>query len=156
MSTITVEKFGVMPDGQVVMAYTLTNNNGMKVKITNYGGALMQIMTPDREGRMADVINGYDSLADYLAADGYQGALIGRWGNRIGGACFTLDGETYHVGKNDRGANSLHGGFHGFNEKVWDAQPICGDEPSLQLTTLSYDGEEGFPGNLSILEIPIP
>ena len=146
MATITRELFGRMPCGCPVDAYTLTNADGMKVKITTYGGALMQIITPDREGRMADVINGYDCLDDYRNADGYQGALIGRWGNRIGGAKFTIDGVEYHVGQNN-GENSLHGGFHGFNEKLWGAEVVDG---TLVLTTTSPDGEEGFPGNLTV------
>lgn len=140
------EVFGQLPDGRAAEAYTLTNANGMKVKITNYGGAVMQIMVPDREGRVADVVCGYDSLEDYRLGNGYQGALIGRWGNRIGGARFMLDGVEYRVGMNE-GKNSLHGGFHGFNEKLWQAEAVNG---SLVLTTISPDGEEGFPGNLRV------
>lgn len=147
MAAISKELFGKLPCGCPVEAYTLTNANGMKVKIITYGGALVQLTTPDRDGRMADVINGYDCLDDYRAADGYQGALIGRWGNRIGGAKFTLDGVEYKVGMNDNGANSLHGGFHGFNEKLWQAEIVDG---ALALTATSPDGEEGFPGNLTV------
>lgn len=146
---ITAELFGTMPDGREAMAYTLTNANGMTVKITNYGGAILQIIVPDREGRMADVVCGYDSLEDYCFSKGYQGALIGRWGNRIGGARFSLDGVEYHLAKNN-GENSLHGGCCGFDKKLWDAEPIDGDEPALLLRTVSPDGEEGFPGNLTV------
>ena len=146
---MTVEKrvFGRLDDGREAETYTLANGAGMQVKITTYGGALMQIITPDREGKPADVICGYDTLADYCRADGYQGALIGRWGNRIGGARFTMDGEEYCVGANEGGINLLHGGFHGFNQKLWQAEA---GENSLTLHTFSPDGEEGFPGNLLV------
>lgn len=146
---MTVEKavFGRMDDGREVEAYTLSNETGMQVKITTYGGALMQIITPDREGKSADVICGYDTLADYCRADGYQGALIGRWGNRIGGARFTMDGEEYCVGANEGGINLLHGGFRGFNTKLWQAEV---GEDFLTLNTFSPHGEEGFPGNLLV------
>lgn len=149
MSNILCETFGTLSDGRVAMLYTLTNANGMKVRITNYGGALVSVIVPDREGRLSDVICGYDSLADYVKADGYQGALIGRYGNRIGGARFTLDGVDYQLSQNEK-KNILHGGYHGFNEKLWDARPICGDEPGLVLETVSVDGEEGFPGTLLV------
>ncbi|MBQ2767990.1 MAG: galactose mutarotase [Clostridia bacterium] len=147
MGGVYEEFFGCMPDGREVGAYTLCNQKGMRVKITAYGGALMQIFAPDREGRFRDILCGYDSLDDYRQAGGYQGALIGRWGNRIGGARFTLDGVEYVLGANEDGRNLLHGGHHGFNEKLWTAEMR---ENSLVLSTLSPHGEEGFPGELRV------
>jgi aldose 1-epimerase len=139
--------FGKMPDGQEVNLYTLTNSDGMQVAITNYGGRIVSIMAPDRNGKMADVVLGFDNLQGYLDTHTYFGALIGRYANRIGGAKFTLDGKVYHLPVNN-GPNSLHGGIKGFDQKVWTAKEIPGDEPALELTYFSKDGEEGYPGNL--------
>jgi aldose 1-epimerase len=139
--------FGKMPDGQEVHLYTLTNANGMQVAITNYGGRIVSIQAPDRNGKMADVVLGFDNLPDYMNYNTYFGALVGRYANRIGGAKFTLDGKVYHLPVNN-GPNSLHGGIKGFDKRVWTAKEIAGDEPGLELTYLSKDGEEGYPGNL--------
>lgn len=149
---MSIEKkaFGILADGRKVSAYTLRNEAGAKVKIIDFGGALVQIKVPDREGNNADVICGYDQLDSYINGDGYQGALIGRFGNRIGGSKFTLDGKTYKVSVNDNGVNSLHGGICGFNAKIWNAEMVDGDEPSLILTLTSPDGEEGYPGKLDV------
>jgi len=139
--------FGKMPDGQEVHLYTLTNPNGMQVAITNYGGRIVSILAPDRNGKMADVVLGFDNLPDYMKYNTYFGALVGRYANRIGGAKFTLDGKVYPLPVNN-GPNSLHGGIKGFDKRVWTAKEIPGDEPALELTYLSKDGEEGYPGNL--------
>ena len=139
--------FGKMADGQDVHLYTLTNANGVQVAITNFGGRIVSIMAPDRNGKMADVVLGFDNLPDYMKYNTYFGALVGRYANRIGGAKFTLDGKVYHLPVNN-GPNSLHGGIKGFDKKVWTATEIPGDEPGLELTCLSKDGEEGYPGNL--------
>ena len=139
--------FGKMPDGQEVHLYTLTNANGMQVAITNFGGRIVSILAPDRNGKMADVVLGFDDLPDYMKYNTYFGALVGRYANRIGGAKFTLDGKVYHLPVNN-GPNSLHGGIKGFDKRVWTATEIPGDEPGLELTYLSKDGEEGYPGNL--------
>jgi aldose 1-epimerase len=139
--------FGKMPDGQEVHLYTLTNASGMQVAITNFGGRIVKILVPDRNGKMADVVLGFDNLQDYMKYNTYFGALVGRYANRIGGARFTLDGKVYHVPVNN-GPNSLHGGIKGFDKRVWTATEIPGDEPGLELTYLSKDGEEGYPGNL--------
>jgi len=141
--------FGKMPDGQEVHLYTLTNANGMQVAITNYGGRIVSILAPDRNGKMADVVLGFDNLQGYLDTHTYFGALIGRYGNRIGGAKFTLDGKVYHLPANN-GPNSLHGGTKGFDQRVWTAKEIPGDEPGLELTYLSKDGEEGYPGDMHV------
>ncbi len=141
--------FGTLKNGTDVYSYTLRNKNGMKVKICEYGGAIMQIKVPDKNGCFEDVVGGYSSLDSYVGGDGYQGALIGRVGNRICRGKFELDGKKYDLFINN-GVNSLHGGEFGFNTKVWDAEPIDGDEPSLALSIVSPDGEEGFPGTLTV------
>ncbi|MBE6600517.1 MAG: galactose mutarotase [Ruminococcaceae bacterium] len=147
--SIQKKAFGILADGKKVSAYTLRNENGMKVKILDFGGTLVQIKVPDREGNRADVICGYDQLDSYINGDGYQGALIGRFGNRIARGRFTLDGKSYKVSINNN-ANSLHGGICGFNAKIWAAEAVDGDEPELILSLVSPDGEEGFPGKLEV------
>ena len=146
---IKKELFGVLNDGREVYAYTLTNQNGMEVKIINYGGALVSVKVPDRKGCFTDVIGGYDCLASYVGGDGYQGALIGRWGNRINKGHFTLEGRDYDLFINN-GPNHLHGGEFGYNAKIWDVIEVDGEEPSLKLHILSPDGDEGYPGNLDL------
>jgi aldose 1-epimerase len=141
--------FGKMPDGQAIDLYTLTNRNGMKVTITNYGGRVVSLLVPDRAGKVADVVLGFDDLSGYLEQNPYFGALVGRYANRIANGEFALDGVEYHVPKND-GPNALHGGIRGFDKKVWTDRDISKQNPSLELTYLSGDGEEGYPGNLSV------
>ncbi|MBQ9086189.1 MAG: galactose mutarotase [Clostridia bacterium] len=147
--SIQRQLFGTLTDGRKVYAYTLRNENGMTVKILNYGGVLAELRVPDRNGCMTDVIGGYDCLDSYVRGDGYQGALIGRWGNRIARGAFTLEGKAYSLFINN-GVNHLHGGEYGFNTKLWDVTEIDGDEPSLVLHILSPDGDEGYPGNLDL------
>jgi aldose 1-epimerase len=145
-----VEKsfFGLMPDGDSVMLYTLKNEKDIVVKITNYGGIITEIDTPDKNGKSGNIVLGFDNLQPYLEANSFFGALVGRYGNRIGNAAFKLDGETYHLAANN-GDNSLHGGIKGFDKVLWDAKVIgCDVRAALQLTYFSPDGEEGFPGNL--------
>ena len=147
---ITKERFDYLPDGREVVAYTLKNTSGAYVKILNYGGILNQICVPDRDGKLADVICGYDTIEGYLTAGGYQGALIGRFGNRIGQAKFVLDGKEYNLYKND-GDNHLHGGKDGFDKKFWDASAWEINGTSyLALSYVSPDGEEGYPGTLTV------
>ncbi len=141
--------FGNMPDGQAIDLYTLTNRHGMQAAITNYGGAIVRLITPDRNGHMDDVVLGFENLGGYLQTEPYLGALIGRYGNRVGHAQFELDGVTYHLAKND-GDNTLHGGLKGFDKRVWKARDASlNGVPALELKYLSKDGEESFPGNLS-------
>lgn len=148
---MSIEKslFGKLADGREVYAYTLKNSNGMSVKIITYGGAIAEIRVPDRNGCFSDVVGGYDCLESYVGGDGYQGALIGRFGNRINKGKFTLDGVDYSLFINNND-NHLHGGEFGFNSKIWDAEAIDGDEPTLSLHILSEDGDEGYPGNLDL------
>jgi aldose 1-epimerase len=146
---LTRAEFGKTPDGQPVQIFTLTNKNGLEARITNYGGIVVSLKAPDRQGAMADVILGFDTLHDYLTSSSpYFGALVGRYGNRIGHARFTLDGVEYKLAANN-GPNSLHGGVHGFNKAVWTPREL--PDGGLELTYLSKDGEEGYPGNLKVI-----
>jgi len=148
--SIRKEAFGVTPEGEQVDLYTLTNAHGLRVRITNYGGIVVSLEVPDRRGRQADVVLGYDRLEDYLRENPYFGALIGRYANRIARGRFVLDGVEYHLATND-GPNHLHGGIKGFDKVVWQAQPLRrADAVGLKLSYLSPDGEEGYPGNLQV------
>lgn len=147
--SVKKELFGRLDSNEEVYAYTLCNASGMSVKIINYGGAIVSINVPDRNGAFADVVGGYDELSSYVGGDGYQGALIGRIGNRICDGIFTLDGVQYKLAVNN-GKNHLHGGDFGFNAKVFDAVLKEGDEPELSLSCVSPDGEEGYPGELRL------
>lgn len=139
-------------EGKPVKEYTLRNANGMQVSIINYGGTITKIITPDSEGKMGDVVLGFESLEGYLQkGNPYFGSLIGRFGNRIAKAKFTLDGKDYVLAGNDHG-NSLHGGNRGFDKVYWDIKKMPGDS-SLELSYLSKDGEEGYPGNLTVTVI---
>jgi len=138
--------FGKTAEGQVDL-YTLTNRSGIEVRITNYGGRVVSILAPDRHGKMADVVLGFDSLDDYLGSNPFFGALVGRYANRIAKARFTLDGVEYKLAQNN-GPNSLHGGLKGFDKVIWAARELLKDPPTLELTYVSQDGEEGYPGKL--------
>jgi aldose 1-epimerase len=132
-----------------IRQYTLTNANGMQVKIINYGGTITNLLVPDRQKQMGDVVLGYDSLGGYLQkANPYFGCLVGRYANRIAHGSFTLDGTTYTLAKND-GNNSLHGGLKGFDKVIWQADQYT--DSTLQLAYVSKDGEEGYPGTLTIV-----
>ena len=147
--SITKKLFGMLEDGRSVYAYTLANTNGMHATILDRGGAIFRLYAPDKEGRLVDVVGGYDNLDYYVNASGYQGALIGRFGNRIANATFTLDGQEYSLFANNNG-NHLHGGKNGFDSKIWDVVATGGDEPTLALSCTSPDGEEGYPGTLRV------
>ena len=147
-----VEKsfFGFMPEGDSVMLYTLKNESDIVIKITSYGGIITEIHTADRNGKTGNIALGFDNLEQYLAGHPNFGALIGRYGNRIAKAQFTLDGVTYQLNANN-GANTLHGGIRGFDDVLWDAEVIsCDERSALKLSYLSRDGEEGYPGNLQV------
>jgi aldose 1-epimerase len=133
--------------GQKVKLFTLKNNSGATVAITNYGGRLVSLLVPDKDGKATDVILGYDSLKSYQKPkEPYFGAIIGRYGNRIAKGKFTLDGKAYQLDIND-GVNTLHGGFNGFYGKVFSAKQLSTSQ--LELTYVSKDGEGGYPGNLT-------
>ena len=138
--------FGVMPDGAAVERLTL-KNGPLSCDVITYGGALQSLVVPDRAGRPTDVLLGFDTLEDYLRHDKFLGAIIGRYANRIGGASFPLGGKVWPLRAND-GANHLHGGPQGFDKKVWRAESLA--ENAVTLSLRSPDGEEGYPGNLTV------
>src|SRR5260221_3240291 len=147
--TIRKQSFGKTAGGEQIDLYSLTNKKGMEVSITNFGATVVTLRVPDRAGKPADIVLGFDTLEGYESGKAYFGATVGRYGNRIAGGQFSLDGKTYTLPKND-GNNTLHGGIVGFNKKVWKAREIVSkDGESLESSYLSADGEEGFPGNLS-------
>ncbi len=148
--TITKKNFAKMPDGTQVDMYTLKNSNNMSVDIINYGGTIVSILMPDKNGKIADIALGFDDIKRYMENDAYMGALIGRHGNRIEGAEFELNGKFYELVKND-GNNHLHGGTIGFHNVVWNVE--IQEENGVQklvLTHTSPDGEENYPGNLKV------
>ncbi len=149
-ATITRAPFGTAPDGRRVFLYTLTNTRGMQVRITNYGGIIQSLDVPDRNGRLGDVVLGFDDLNSYVKHSPYFGAIVGRYANRIARGRFTLDGKTYHLYINNA-PNTLHGGKVGFDKRVWTATPLHrGGDVGLALTYLSPDGQEGYPGDLHV------
>ena len=139
------KSFGKTPEGQEVSLYTLANAKGMQATITNYGARVVTLTAPDRTGKYADVVLGFENLDGYLKDNPYFGAIVGRYGNRIAKGKFTLDGVEYKLAVNN-GANSLHGGLKGFDKVVWTAKQ---DGQKLELTYVSKDGEEGYPGTLT-------
>src|SRR5271154_4300970 len=146
-SKMQKQSFGKTEDGQQTDLYILTNKHGVEAAITNYGGTVVSLKVPDKHGKFEDVVLGYDNLDGYASGKAYIGATVGRYANRIAHATFTLDGTAYTLSKND-GDNHLHGGF---SKRVWTAKDVSGRAgPALELTYLSKDGEEGFPGALSV------
>src|SRR3954468_11211458 len=140
---ISRHDFGLTEAGKTIDRYTLVNARGLEADIMTYGGILLALRVPDRGGVLGDVVLGFDTLAPYLGPHPYFGALIGRYGNRIAGGTFVLDGTTYTLACNN-GPNHLHGGPNGFHRQVWDAQEMnAPDGPSLKLRYRSPDGEEG-------------
>ena len=147
---IIKQSFGKYSEGKEADLYILTNKNGVEVSITNYGGTVVSIKVPDRNGVFEDVVAGYDNVQDYVAGKNNFGGTIGRYANRIGHAEFVLNGVTYKLAKNN-GENHLHGGIRGFNKVLWTADDIANPKlPVLHLRYLSRDGEEGYPGNLNV------
>lgn len=149
-ASISEQPFGATTDGTNVKLYTLRNGHGAEATICNYGGLVTSLKVPDKNGNSGDVVLGYDNLAAYIKDSPYFGALIGRYGNRIAKGKFTLDGKQYSLATNN-GPNALHGGIKGFDKVVWQANPHeTKSGPSLELTYVSKDGEEGYPGTLSV------
>jgi aldose 1-epimerase len=148
-----VKSFGSLPDGRQTHLYTLENARGFRADISDFGGIVVNLFVPDKNGRLADVSLGFDNAPQYLKESPYFGALIGRYGNRIASGQFTLDGQTYTLATNNAPGGipcSLHGGKVGFDKVLWTAQPTVRDgNPTLVLTYVSRDGEEGYPGNLT-------
>ncbi|MCF7885326.1 MAG: galactose mutarotase [Candidatus Marinimicrobia bacterium] len=144
---ITEKVFGETPEGETIFEYILENGQ-LKLKIINYGAILVELHTPDRNGKLEDIILGFDSLDGYINDDTYQGATIGRFANRIKDGCFKIDDKEYKLAQND-GENHLHGGIKAFNKVIWKAEKIeKEDSIGLELSYFSKDGEENYPGNL--------
>ena len=147
---ISKATWGTLPNGTTIDIYTLTNKHGLEARITNYGGIVVSLLTPDKNGKMEDVVLGFETLDEYMKDSPYFGCIVGRYGNRIAKGQFELKGKTYPLAKND-GENHLHGGLKGFDKVVWEAVPdTSSGEASLNLTYVSPDGEEGYPGNLEV------
>lgn len=150
-SQVTQEIYGKMPDGQEVKIFTLTNSNGLRAKVTEYGAILVSMETPDKSGKIADITHGYDTLAGWLTNKSYFGATVGRFGNRIKDGKFTLEGKSYSLAtNNDPGGIPchLHGGIKGFDKVLWSGK-VTPDQ-GVELTYVSKDGEEGYPGTLTV------
>src|SRR5205809_6959104 len=144
---VTRERFGTTDCGEAVSVFTLKNAHGMALRVTYYGGIILTLLVPDKNGRLDDVVLGYDSLTGYLRSSPYFGALIGRYGNRIAHGRFTLDGKTYTLATNN-GPNHLHGGVKGFDKIVWSAEVV--GQNGIAFSRTSADGEEGYPGTLKV------
>ena len=144
--TVVSFPFGSLGDGTLVTAYRLENAAGASVTLLDYGATVQSLCVPDRDGKNVDVVLGYDTAAEYARHGDYLGATIGRVGNRIGGAAFSLGGQRYELAKND-GPNHLHGGLRGFDKYIWTAEP---GEDGLSFSRRSPDGEENYPGNLDL------
>ena len=145
---MTRAPFGKTPDGSVVEVFTLRNTQGMEMKVINYGAIITSVRVPDRAGRLADVVLGFDSLDGYLTSHPYFGTVVGRYGNRIANGQFTLDGRTYKLAINNP-PNHLHGGKKGFDKFVWKAEPLSG-RLGVAFSRTSPDGEEGYPGTVNV------
>jgi aldose 1-epimerase len=145
--TLKKDSFGKLPDGREAFLYTLTSVNNLEVKITNYGGIITSIKTPDRNGNFNNIVLGFDKFENYLKNDPYLGALVGRVANRISNARFELGGKVYQLKKNE-GANHLHGGGNGFEKALWDVDVL--DDMAIRLNHVSRDGDAGYPGNLNV------
>jgi aldose 1-epimerase len=147
--SVITRDYGALPDGRIAELYTLTNANGLKATLTDYGAILVSMEVPDRDGKLADVTLGYDTLEGWLSNTSYFGSTVGRYGNRIAKGKFTLDGTTYTLAANN-GENHLHGGIKGFDKVLWDAKSL--KRPGavgVEFTRTSPDGEEGYPGELT-------
>jgi aldose 1-epimerase len=148
-ASVTQSPFGKTPDGETVDLFTLKNAQGLEVRIISYGGIVISLRVPDRDGRLDDIALGYDNLDGYLKSTPYFGAIIGRYGNRIAKGKFTLDGKTYQLAANNA-PNHLHGGVKGFDKVVWKGESFKNaDAAGVIFTRDSPDGEEGYPGTLN-------
>jgi len=144
------QHYGQLADGSEVTLVTLSNSNGIEVDVISYGGIITRMLTPDAAGQLGDIVLGLDTLEDYVKSSPYFGALIGRYGNRIAGGKFSLDGKTYQLATND-GENHLHGGVQGFDKKNWDMAPFVTDHSAgVALSLTSPDGDQGYPGTLNV------
>jgi aldose 1-epimerase len=147
--SVTAKPFGKTTDGKNIQLYTLTNQSGMQVALATYGATVINLLAPDRAGRLGDVALGFGTIEPYFTKSPYFGASIGRYANRIAKGRFTLDGKTYQLAKNNA-PNTLHGGLKGFDKQLWTAEVLSQNPPSVRFSRLSPDGEENFPGNLKV------
>ncbi len=154
LPSLTSRPFGTLPGGESVTAFTLAGSGGLSLQVITYGGIVTHLHVPDRNNSCDDVVLGFDNLAGYAAGHPFFGAIAGRVAGRISGACFTLEGKTYQLARNDP-PNHLHGGLVGLDKRVWTAHPVARSDgaPSLRLTYHSPDGEEGYPGAIDIAVI---
>lgn len=149
-ATVSSSPFGKLPNGQEVTAYTMTNTNGVEAKVISYGGIITSLKVPDKDGKLEDVVLGYDTLQGYLDASPYFGAIIGRYGNRIAKGKFTLDSVDYDLAVNNIG-NHLHGGLTGFDKVNWNVKEVASEKGvAIELTYQSLDMDEGYPGTLDV------
>ena len=150
---ISKKLFGTAADQTTIDLYTLRNSKGMEAQIMTFGGIVTSLKVPDKNGALGDVVLGYDHLAGYIMKNPCFGALVGRYGNRIARGRFSLNGNVYSLAINN-GPNHLHGGLKGFDKVVWTAEPVTDKSgPALRLTYLAKDGEEGYPGNLTVTAV---
>ncbi len=148
MKGVSEALFGTLQNGEKIHAYTLTNDKEMSATIINYGATVVRLKVPDKNGKVQDILLGYDNPTDYANGNSYFGGLIGRYANRIEKGRFVLDGKTYQIPVNDRG-NMLHGGTIGFNKRIWKAEVVKdAKSPTIEMSYVSPDGEEGFPGKV--------
>jgi aldose 1-epimerase len=149
--SVSRQPFGTLPDGSAVEVFTLTNANGVEVRAMTYGGIIVSLRVPDRNGRVDDVVLGYDTAAQYATNNSpYFGAIVGRYANRIAKGRFTLDGRTYELATNN-GPNHLHGGLQGFDKANWKGEPFKNDRGAgVSFTHTSPDGDQGYPGTLQL------
>ena len=151
---VTEQPFGTTPEGKEVQLYCVKNNNGMKVEIINYGGTIVRLFVPDKNGNSSDIVLGLNTLEQYMKESPYFGCIVGRFGNRIANGKFTINGVEYQLATNNAPGDipcHLHGGVKGFDKRVWDAKPILDKQkPGIELHYLSKDGEEGYPGTLDV------
>jgi len=149
-SMIDKKLFGTLPDGGKIYSYTLKNSSGMKAEIIEFGAIVRTLFVPDRSGKFSDIVLGYDDLSGYENGSSYLGAIVGRYGNRIAKGKFTMDEKEYQLTVNS-GTNHLHGGAKGFDKVLWKAEPVeSKTDPALKLTYVSKDGEEGYPGTVTV------
>ena len=147
--SVTSRIFGRTPENQLVRVYTLTNKNGLSVSVMDYGATIVKILAPDRSGKLDDVVLGFDKFSPYLHQIAHLGGTIGRYGNRITKGQFSIGRSVFQLPLNN-GPNSLHGGFRGFDRRMWKVEPVESDIPAVRFSRLSPDGEEGYPGNLFV------
>jgi aldose 1-epimerase len=153
-SKISIQPFGESMEGKDVLLYTIKNDNGMRVDITNYGATVVRLFVPDKDGQLSDIVLGYNTLGEYIANSPYFGCIVGRFGNRIAHGTFSLNGKEFQLAKNNEPGGipcHLHGGVKGFDKRVWETKAVFDQErPGIELHYLSEDGEEGYPGNLDV------